>query len=299
MVQEIGAESSTGERFDHKNIRRRVYDALNVLMAIDVIAKDKKEIRWLGLPNDLASDLRMLEAEKAAAEKRLQEKKKSLNELLRRLVSLKSLINRNRRMEAKGAVEKLALPFILINAPKDCRVHCEMLEDRTQYFFQFDSPFFINEDVEVLRLMGMDSGSVEELAAWMPMDLLAVWNGGKVPILEGNGNQRINGRALPKPNGHASTSTMVHSSPTGKRPSALRGGRSANAHLNFLNPPIKRHSVTSHTSAASNLMSVPEFLSDLGNYNVNTSGTVNNNNNGKREDHPLSTFTNLGSSPII
>ena len=154
MVQEIGAESSTGERFDHKNIRRRVYDALNVLMAIDVIAKDKKEIRWLGLPNDLASDLRMLEAEKAAAEKRLQEKKKSLNELLRRLVSLKSLINRNRRMEAKGAVEKLALPFILINAPKDCRVHCEMLEDRTQYFFQFDSPFFINEDVEVLRLMG-------------------------------------------------------------------------------------------------------------------------------------------------
>lgn len=297
MVQEIGAESSTGERFDHKNIRRRVYDALNVLMAIDVIAKDKKEIRWLGLPNDLASDLRILEAEKAAAEKRLQEKKRSLNELLRRLVSLKSLINRNRRMEAKGSVEKLALPFILINAPKDCRVHCEMLEDRTQYFFQFDSPFFINEDVEVLRLMGMDSGSVEELAAWMPMDLLAVWNGGKVPILEGNGNQRINVRALPKPTGHAS-SAMVHSSPTGKRPSALRGNRSANAHLNFLNPPIKRHSVTSHTASTAstnNLMSVPEFLSDLGNYNAG--GNVNT--NGKREEHPLSTFTNLGSSPII
>ena len=35
---------------DQKNIRRRVYDALNVLMAMDIIAKDKKEIRWLGLP---------------------------------------------------------------------------------------------------------------------------------------------------------------------------------------------------------------------------------------------------------
>lgn len=33
---------------DPKNIRRRVYDALNVLMAINVITKDKKEIRWIG-----------------------------------------------------------------------------------------------------------------------------------------------------------------------------------------------------------------------------------------------------------
>lgn len=295
-MQEIGAESSTGERFDHKNIRRRVYDALNVLMAIDVIAKDKKEIRWLGLPNDLASDMRMLEAEKAAAEKRLQEKRKALNELLRRLVSLKSLINRNRRLESKGAkgsVEKLALPFILINAPKDCRVHCEMLEDRTQYFFQFDSPFFINEDVEVLRLMGMDAAVMEELATWMPMDLLAVWNGGKVPILEGNGNQRINVKALPKPNTNNHV-PMVHSSPTGKRPSSLRGNRSINSHLNFLNPPIKRHSV--QVSGANSLMSVPEFLSDLGNYN---NSAVISNGEKKREDHPLSTFTNLGSSPII
>lgn len=275
MVQEIGAESSSGERFDHKNIRRRVYDALNVLMAIDVIAKDKKEIRWLGLPNDLASDLRILEAEKAAAEKRLQEKKKSLNELLRRLVSLKSLINRNRKNES-NSVEKLALPFILINAPKDCRVHCEMLEDRTQYFFQFDAPFFINEDVEVLRLMGLDAGSMEELAAWMPMDLLAIWNGGRVPLLDGNASQRIAVRALPKPSGNM----IVHSSPTGKRPVRR-------THLNMMNPPIRRQQSTQSTTS-NTLMSVPEFLSDLGNYNTDQSQKAN-----------LSTFTNLGSSPII
>ncbi|KAI9247723.1 hypothetical protein BDA99DRAFT_425769, partial [Phascolomyces articulosus] len=39
--------------YDQKNIRRRVYDALNVLMAMDIIAKDKKEIRWLGIPPSL------------------------------------------------------------------------------------------------------------------------------------------------------------------------------------------------------------------------------------------------------
>ena len=36
--------------YDEKNIRRRVYDALNVLMAMDIIIKDKKEISWQGLP---------------------------------------------------------------------------------------------------------------------------------------------------------------------------------------------------------------------------------------------------------
>ena len=36
--------------FDEKNIRRRVYDALNVLMAMDIITKEKKEIMWRGLP---------------------------------------------------------------------------------------------------------------------------------------------------------------------------------------------------------------------------------------------------------
>lgn len=34
-----------------KNIRRRVYDVLNVLLALDIIKKVKKEIQWKGLPS--------------------------------------------------------------------------------------------------------------------------------------------------------------------------------------------------------------------------------------------------------
>jgi len=45
-----------------KNIRRRVYDALNVLMAMDIITKEKKEIRWVGLPTNSRQDLNKLEA---------------------------------------------------------------------------------------------------------------------------------------------------------------------------------------------------------------------------------------------
>lgn len=41
-------QANDAEPFDQKNIRRRVYDALNVLMAINIISKDKKMISWIG-----------------------------------------------------------------------------------------------------------------------------------------------------------------------------------------------------------------------------------------------------------
>lgn len=49
LVRELALEGEYGSgreaQYDDKNIRRRVYDALNVLMAIDIISKDRKEIK--------------------------------------------------------------------------------------------------------------------------------------------------------------------------------------------------------------------------------------------------------------
>lgn len=47
--------------YDQKNIRRRVYDALNVLMAMNIISKEKKEIKWIGLPTNSAQECQNLE----------------------------------------------------------------------------------------------------------------------------------------------------------------------------------------------------------------------------------------------
>ena len=49
------------QAYDQKNIRRRVYDALNVLMAMNIISKEKKEIRWIGLPTNSAQECQNLE----------------------------------------------------------------------------------------------------------------------------------------------------------------------------------------------------------------------------------------------
>eukprot|EP00094_Tigriopus_californicus_P011512 TCALIF_11117-PA protein Name:"Similar to TFDP2 Transcription factor Dp-2 (Homo sapiens)" AED:0.19 eAED:0.20 QI:0/0/0/1/0.5/0.66/3/0/320 len=53
--------SPTDQQYDQKNIRRRVYDALNVLMAMNIISKEKKEIRWLGLPTNSVQEANNLE----------------------------------------------------------------------------------------------------------------------------------------------------------------------------------------------------------------------------------------------
>ena len=56
-----GVVLKMGQQFDQKNIRRRVYDALNVLMAMNIISKEKKEIRWIGLPTNTAQECQGLE----------------------------------------------------------------------------------------------------------------------------------------------------------------------------------------------------------------------------------------------
>jgi len=56
----FGENETFQQQYDEKNIRRRVYDALNVLMAMDIISKDKKDIQWKGLPRTSLSDIEEL-----------------------------------------------------------------------------------------------------------------------------------------------------------------------------------------------------------------------------------------------
>uniref|UniRef100_F6TKE2 Transcription factor Dp-2 n=8 Tax=Catarrhini TaxID=9526 RepID=F6TKE2_MACMU len=68
--------------YDQKNIRRRVYDALNVLMAMNIISKEKKEIKWIGLPTNSAQECQNLEIEKQRRIERIKQKRAQLQELL-------------------------------------------------------------------------------------------------------------------------------------------------------------------------------------------------------------------------
>lgn len=87
-----------------KNIRRRVYDALNVLLAIDVIVKtqSQRSIEWKGLPVEMIPtpdkefDLTKLESLRT----RVMEKRHNLGCLTAQYVAKSRLISRNRNVES-------------------------------------------------------------------------------------------------------------------------------------------------------------------------------------------------------
>lgn len=143
--------------YDEKNIRRRVYDALNVLMAMDIISKEKKEITWKGLPNNASHDLEILEREKELRIKEVQRKRECLQELLVQQICFRNLIQRNRQKEAfvSKDSETISLPFIVVNTSSDAEILCKGAADWSDVMFDFSHPFEINDDNEILKRLGL------------------------------------------------------------------------------------------------------------------------------------------------
>jgi hypothetical protein len=72
--------------YNEKNIRRRVYDALNVFMALDIIARDKKEIRWKGLPITCKKDVEEVKMDRNKVMSSVQKKAAFLKELREKVI---------------------------------------------------------------------------------------------------------------------------------------------------------------------------------------------------------------------
>ncbi|KAG2310279.1 hypothetical protein Bca52824_021836 [Brassica carinata] len=144
------------QQYDEKNIRRRVYDALNVLMAMDIISKDKKEIQWRGLPRTSLSDIEELKAERLSVRNRIEKKTAYSQELEEQYVGLQNLIRRNEHLYSSGNAPTggVALPFILVQTRPHATVEVEISEDMQLVHFDFNStPFELHDDNFVLKTM--------------------------------------------------------------------------------------------------------------------------------------------------
>ncbi|KAL9844832.1 transcription factor Dp-2 isoform 4-T4 [Geothlypis trichas] len=132
--------ATDSQAYDQKNIRRRVYDALNVLMAMNIISKEKKEIRWIGLPTNSAQECQNLEQ-----------------------IAFKNLVQRNQQNEQQNQgppslTSTIQLPFLIVNTSKRTIIDCSISSDKFEYLFNFDNTFEIHDDSEVLKRMGMSFG---------------------------------------------------------------------------------------------------------------------------------------------
>eukprot|EP00808_Paulinella_micropora_P031866 g74174.t1 len=156
--------------YDEKNIRRRIYDALNVLMAMDIIQKDKKKIRWQGIKfadgnnADSASDSEAaretpnLKNQKEETLERIHKKKQLLEEMTYEFIARKTLIERNGKPESLlHHKDKLHRPFIIINTSPVTEVTCEMSDDRTNVHFTYSDSFSIHDNHVILKEIGMQT----------------------------------------------------------------------------------------------------------------------------------------------
>ncbi|XP_018615005.1 transcription factor Dp-1b [Scleropages formosus] len=160
--------------YDQKNIRRRVYDALNVLMAMNIISKEKKEIKWIGLPTNSAQECQNLEVERQRRLERIKQKQSQLQELILQQIAFKKLVQRNRQVEQQTKRPPppnsvIHLPFIIVNTSKKTVIDCSISNDKFEYLFNFDNMFEIHDDIEVLKRMGMACGL--EVGKCSPEDL--------------------------------------------------------------------------------------------------------------------------------
>ncbi|KAL2081422.1 hypothetical protein ACEWY4_023275 [Coilia grayii] len=160
--------------YDQKNIRRRVYDALNVLMAMNIISKEKKEIKWIGLPTNSAQECQNLEVERQRRLERIKQKQSQLQELILQQIAFKNLVQRNRQTEKQSNRQPppnsvIHLPFIIVNTSKKTVIDCSISNDKFEYLFNFDNMFEIHDDIEVLKRMGMAYGL--EVGKCSPEDL--------------------------------------------------------------------------------------------------------------------------------
>ncbi|CAH0488073.1 unnamed protein product [Peronospora farinosa] len=184
LVREFVTMRPNDSVYDEKNIRRRVYDALNVLMAMDIISKERKEIRWKGLPANLQHDTEMLMAERNERIKSVEQKKQHLQDLLVQQVAMKNLLKRNaerKRKESENPTSvniirdegRVFLPFIAVNTSKDTVIQCEMSEDRQDIFFNFSAPFEIHDDADILHKLNLHKAPYAELKQMVPDKLLS------------------------------------------------------------------------------------------------------------------------------
>jgi len=159
------------QQYDEKNIRRRVYDALNVLMAMGIILKDKKDIQWKGLPSASLDDVQELKAEGMRVRGRIERKAAYLHELQAQMTGLQNLVSRNERLyHGTNSVPAggVALPFILVQTRPQATVEVEISEDMQVVHFDFNStPFELHDDAYVLKAMSLQEHQGSETAEVM------------------------------------------------------------------------------------------------------------------------------------
>ena len=168
IVNEINEKSIK----DEKNIRRRIYDSLNVMKSMKLFHKDKnsKTIKWnydqeydplneMGNKNDDDNNnLAKTESTNIVElKKEIKEKKEKLSLLSKELQGLKNVLERNNREDSNVPNDKkLYFPFVVIEfkSNKDHKINVALNDNQTKAHFGFDDAEAMYGDLDAVSKIG-------------------------------------------------------------------------------------------------------------------------------------------------
>lgn len=174
IVNEINEKSIK----DEKNIRRRIYDSLNVMKSMKLFKKDKKDktIRWnyeqefdpLNENEDREDDTQKPNNDEkidyknnsnliTELKKENKDKKEKIALLTQELKGLKNVLERNRRdNEIIAENKKIYFPFLMIEFPtnKDPKVNVALNEEKTSAHIGFDEADGLYGDLDCVSKIG-------------------------------------------------------------------------------------------------------------------------------------------------
>ena len=175
IVNEINEKNTKDDKKtkDEKNIRRRIYDSLNVMKSMKLFHRDKnsKTIMWNydqefdplnEIENKNEGDDKNNECKEDSKniielKKNIKEKKEKCTLLSKELKGLKNVLERNNR-EDKNVEEnnKLYFPFIVIEFQnnKDPKINIALNEDQTKAHLGFDEAETMYGDLDMVSKIG-------------------------------------------------------------------------------------------------------------------------------------------------
>ena len=160
------------QSYDEKNIRRRVYDALNVLMAMESYQRKEQRDSLEGASNQRCNDIDKFKR-KRKQRRRYLNAEATFAGLLLQQIAFKNLVRRNHKESAWHHEEtKIPLPFIIVSTNNSTTVQCEMAEDRSDIFFDFNEKFEIHDDNDILKKMGMQQFDFADAHKLVPNQLV-------------------------------------------------------------------------------------------------------------------------------
>ncbi|CAF1014259.1 unnamed protein product [Rotaria magnacalcarata] len=141
--------------YEQKNIRRRVYDAINVLLAMNIITKDKKDIRWVGFPVNALFECELIDKKAIEIKETIRDKVRLVEDALLKLVALRNLIRCNEQRRQQMHMNNMCLlPFFAFGTSNGAAIESSFSRDGRDTIVTFDRRVKIFNETECLHKLG-------------------------------------------------------------------------------------------------------------------------------------------------